>query len=132
MLGDPNRYERLGQTPPKSFGVPANLALRPSKGCGLRTVDCRLMVYCRLWSADCRFSSDVSLPTRPEALEGLWTADCGLFLFNPSLNEINSWRRSLLAVSSVFSEAKLILPRSEKKLSKQGNLEERYNQFRAS
>ena len=31
-----------------------------------------------------------------------------------------------------FNEAKLILPRSERNWPKQENLEERYNQFRAS
>lgn len=63
--------------------------------------------------------------TRNQIADKLKDAFFEYFRYNPSLNEVNSWRHSLLAVSSVFSEAKLLdhgvlleyqLPLSSKRL----------------
>jgi hypothetical protein len=63
--------------------------------------------------------------TRNQIADKLKESFFEYFRYNPSINEINSWRHSLLAVSSVFSEAKLLdhgilleyqLPLSSKRL----------------
>jgi len=63
--------------------------------------------------------------TRNQIADKLKNSFFEYFRYNPSPNEVNSWRHSLLAVSSVFSEAKLLdhgilleyqLPLSSKRL----------------
>ncbi len=63
--------------------------------------------------------------TRNQIADKLKDSFFEYFRYNPSPNEINSWRHSLLAISSVFSEAKLLdhgvlleyqLPLSSKRL----------------
>ena len=63
--------------------------------------------------------------TRNQIADKLKDAFFEYFRYNPSHNEINSWRNSLLAISSVFSEANLLdhgvlleyqLPLSSKRL----------------
>jgi DUF2075 family protein len=63
--------------------------------------------------------------TRNQIADKLKEAFFEYFRYNPSLNEINSWRHSLMAVSSVFNESKLLdhgvlleyqLPLSSKRL----------------
>ncbi len=63
--------------------------------------------------------------TRNQIADKLKQSFFEYFRYNPSVNEVNSWRHSLLAVSSVFNEAKLLdhgvlleyqLPLSSKRL----------------